>query len=106
MRFIVDLQLSPALCAIVGSPPDGAVHALALGLRSDPDIWREAVSTRSTIVTKDSDFPQFAEQSRSAQVVWIRVGNCSNADHFRKVVAVWPEVRRQIEVGQTIVEVR
>ena len=105
MRFIVDLQLSPALCEVVGVAPDEAVHAHALGLARDPDIRREAVATGSVIVSKDADSSAFARQAPSAQVVWIRVGNCSNADLFRRVRMAWPDVRRQLEAGQAVVEV-
>ncbi len=104
MRFIVDLQLSPLLCDVLGRDGDEAVHALAIGLRSDDDIWAEACERSAVVVSKDSDFVRLAERTRAAQVLWVKVGNCSNADLFARLRSEWRELRDRLERGELVVE--
>ena len=39
-------------------------------------------------------------------VVWVRVGNCTNAALLRWFSPLWPEIRRRLEAGEQLIEVR
>ncbi len=85
MRFPVDAQLPPALAGLLGELGQEAVAAREVGLRDADDgtIWQYALTHGAVILTKDEDFPERSLRSPSPpQVVWIRIGNCSNRALF------------------------
>ncbi len=85
-----------------------AEHVETVGLlqAEDDAIWARAELTRAAILTKDEDF---AERARTASttpvVVWLRIGNCSNAE-----LRAWFEPRlagivQMVGEGSRIIEV-
>jgi predicted nuclease of predicted toxin-antitoxin system len=109
MRFLVDAQLPRAICGLLAHPDHDAVHVkdiLPLDA-ADADIWRMAIEEGQVIVTKDEDFAR-RQQSTGAgpQIVWIRIGNCSNAALERALRPLWPSVCAMLAEGERLVEVR
>ena len=79
------------------------------GLRNYDDGSIENFSTASdwVVVTKDEDILERAlGRKDSARVVWLRIGNSTNQALFAWLEPLWPEVVRQLEQGQRIIEVR
>jgi predicted nuclease of predicted toxin-antitoxin system len=106
VRFIVDQQLSRRLCDVIRNAGGDCVHVKQAGLNGAADslIWRRAVAEGLIVVSKDADFADLARRTGAARTVWIRIGNCSNADLVARAARVWPEVLVQLEAGQMLVE--
>ena len=112
LRILVDAQVTPALAPWLRR--EFGVEAIAardLGLREaeDPVIFAAARAwgPGAVVVTKDSDFLRLLErQGPPPQVVWLRCGNTSNAALRELFVARWPALRRLLETGEPLVEVR
>lgn len=109
MRFLVDAQLPPTLARWFEERGHvaGAVRDLGLRDAKDSVIWDLAIHDGWVIVTKDEDFAVRVLQSdRSPQVVWLRIGNCTN-----RVLIGWLEPLLQgivdaLEAGNRLVEVQ
>jgi predicted nuclease of predicted toxin-antitoxin system len=79
---------------------------LNLGQSPDNDLWRYASANDAVIVSKDEDFAQWVMAGRSGpKVVWLRVGNCTNAELVDWLLPVWPDVVNAMESGERLVEV-
>ena len=73
----------------------------------DSPIWRYAVEHNAVLLTKDEDFASRVRQSRQSPViVWLRIGNCSNRALREWFAPLLPEIVREIEQGQHLIEVR
>lgn len=109
MRFLVDAQLPPALCRVLIDANHIAEHVAELGMlrASDAEIWAYAHRHGAIIVSKDEDF---ASRSRHGidgpTVVWLRMGNCSNAALISRFAPLLPTIVELIEAGEALVEVR
>jgi predicted nuclease of predicted toxin-antitoxin system len=109
MRFLVDAQLPPRLARfIVGRGLEAkAVRELGLRDANDEDIWTTARQGGWVVITKDEDFAaRGMHEEPGPQVVWLRIGNCTNRallDWFGPVLA---DVVRELETGARLVEVR
>ena len=82
MKFLVDAQLPPALVRWLVEAGCEAQAVREIGLREAEDgaIWRHAEANGFVIVTKDEDFALRVQATKSGPcVVWLRVGNTSNA---------------------------
>lgn len=109
MRFLIDAQLPPRLARVLRRAGHEADHVFDLGLLAKPDvqIWRHAERTDATILTKDSDFAAMRLRSTSGPpVVWLRLGNVTNAKLERALKSALPEIVVAIEGGETLVEIR
>ena len=109
MKFIVDAQLPPALAGWLREQGHQAEHVAEVGLRDaeDSPIWRYAVEHNAVVLTKDEDFASRVRQSRESPViVWLRIGNCSNRAFREWFAPLLPEIIREIEQGQRLIEVR
>lgn len=81
MKFLVDVNLPPALCGWVAARGHTATAARDLGLREAEDdaVWAWAQKNDAIILTKDEDFAQRRGRNlMGPQVVWIRIGNATN----------------------------
>jgi predicted nuclease of predicted toxin-antitoxin system len=77
-----------------------------LGVAADGDIWRRAIRTGATLITKDEDFSTLAGRDPAGpQVVWIRIGNISNDALWRAIDPQLDEIIRALNAGERIVEV-
>jgi predicted nuclease of predicted toxin-antitoxin system len=109
MRFLVDAQLPRAICLLLAQPDHEALHVkdvLPLDA-TDADIWRMALAKGQVIVTKDEDFARRQQSSGSGpQIVWIRIGNCSNTALQAAISPLWPSVCALLAAGERLVELR
>ncbi len=109
MRFLVDAQLPPSLERWLGGHGHSATPVREAGLREadDGSIWNHAIDGGWTIITKDEDFMERCLGNPAAPpVVWLRIGNCTNRVLFAWLEPLLPEILRQLESGQRLVEVR
>lgn len=108
MRFLVDAQLPPSLARFLRTLGEEATACREVGLRNadDGEIWRFALAGGRCIVTKDEDFAvRHMTQTGGPQVVWLRIGNSTNRVLFRWLEPLWPEIIRELRIGQGLVEV-
>ena len=106
MRFIVDAQLPPALAAWIRGRGHEADHVFDLGMgkADDAAIAGWAVSSQAVVVTKDDDFGRLGQGK--LQILWIRVGNASNAALLAAIAPLWDEICTQLAGAARIVEIR
>jgi len=108
VRFLIDAQLPPALARFLESEGHRAEHVGDVGLLAakDAEIWNYAAENAAVIVTKDEDFTERASLAREVPaVVWLRIGNSS-----KRALLLWfrnllPEIARQLESGEKLVEI-
>ena len=74
-----------------------AVRELGLRDASDPEIFRRARAANAVVMTKDRDFIRLLdEQGPPPQVIWLRLGNSSNAAlQLLRSGEPWVEIRPQ-----------
>ena len=109
MRFLVDVQLPPALARALEAEGHQAWHLADIGLprAEDPAIWQLAIERDAILLSKDQDFASRAlRDSRGPVVVWIRIGNTSRSALLRRFMPLVPEILAQIEHGDRLIEVR
>jgi len=108
MRFLLDAQLPPVLCRVFTTSGHDCEHVEQAGLlrAEDPEIWRYAPRHAAVIVTKDEDFPKLKTLNPSGpQVVWLRVGNCSNRALLAWFAPLLPDVIDRLNRGEGLIEV-
>ena len=108
MRFLIDAQLPPVLGHLFVAAGHSYKHVAQVALiRSDDlGVWRYATTQSSVIVSKDEDFPKLKALDPSGpQVVWLRVGNCSNRALVRWFQPLLPDVIDRLSTGEGIIEV-
>jgi predicted nuclease of predicted toxin-antitoxin system len=109
MRFLVDAQLPPALARWLGEHGCAVTPVRDIGLRESDDgsIRNFAIQGDWVLITKDEDLvDRWLSASEGPPIVWLRIGNCTNRVLFNWLEPLWPEVRKQLESGQRIVEVK
>ena len=109
MKFLVDAQLPPALARWLREAGCEAQAVREAGLREADDgtIWRYAVQNGYAIVTKDEDFALRVQATETGPcVVWLRVGNTSNAALRAWFVPRVPELVALLARGTRLVEIR
>lgn len=74
----------------------------------DREILRLAKQEGLVIVTKDEDFPAMADREgeTAPQVVWVRIGNCRKVELLAAFATLLPDLRRLLEQGQRVIEIR
>ena len=80
-----------------------------LGLRDSDDgsIFNLAQEQNWILVTKDEDFVERCLGASGApQVVWLRIGNCTNLRLFSILEPLWAEILKRLENGELLIEVR
>jgi predicted nuclease of predicted toxin-antitoxin system len=109
MRFLVDAQLPPALASWIVQRGHEAMAAREVGLRDagDPVVWKFAVEGVWVVVTKDEDFAERVLRTGAGpQIVWLRIGNCTNRVLFAWLEPLWPSIIQQLVAGVQAVEVK
>lgn len=108
MKFWLDAQLPPGICAwLAGEFAVECGHVQDLGLREadDADLFAAVRKPESIVMTKDADFPDIVTRLQPPpQVVWLRVGNCSNATLKSFLQRALPEALRLLRAGEPVVE--
>jgi len=108
VRLVIDTQLPKMLARRLEQEGHKAQHVLDLDLAQSPDndVWRYALENGAVIVSKDEDFAQWILSGRHGpKVVWLRIGNCTNAELVDWLLPVWPEVISALESGERLVEI-
>lgn len=108
IRFVVDAQLPPGLTTHLQARGFAAEHVnrIGLGSASDIAIWNYVSRNKAVLITKDEDFVALANRDRSGlQIVWIRIGNISNAALWRALGAVLDEIVQSLQAGERVIEV-
>lgn len=108
-RFLIDAQLPPALAERLAAAGFEASHVdrIGLGGASDLAIWRQAPALADALITKDVDFVQLARSDATGvAVIWIRIGNVTNAALWRVLEPALPEIVAALRAGERIVEIR
>jgi predicted nuclease of predicted toxin-antitoxin system len=108
VRLVIDQQLPPVLAEWLRGQGLDAWHVRELGLkdRPDHDIWINALQDDGVIVSRDSDFANFARQGAGGRLVWLRIGNCSNPDLIAVFERLWPAIAERLDAGEGLIEVR
>jgi len=105
----VDAQLPPALARFLESQGYETQAVREVGLREadDETIWTFAEKGPWVVVTKDEDFVErVLRRGVGPQVVWLRIGNCTNRVLFTWLEPLLPAMLREISAGQRVVELR
>lgn len=109
MRFLIDAQLPPALARWIDSQGHTAEHVSDIGLDAVPDsvIWDRAMTTKSTIISKDEGFARRRGIASSGPtVIWLRIGNTSRRSLLSVFASLFPEILAALQRGDTIIEIR
>ncbi len=106
--FICDVHIAPKLTAWLRNQGFEAVHALELGFDTADDtaIWAYACERKAIVVSRDKDFSYLAASKFGAHVIWVRLGNCTNAMLQAKFATSLPWLLKQFEAGARVVELR
>tara|TARA_R110000787_G_scaffold20671_1_gene61546 strand:- start:1519 stop:1848 length:330 start_codon:yes stop_codon:yes gene_type:complete len=106
VRLIVDQQLPPVLADWLRGQGWQAVHVRDLGLASASDIaiWTEAQRDQAVVISRDDDFVGLAQRMGGARVVWVRLGNCTNATLLATIEVHWPGIAARLDAGEVLVE--
>ncbi|MDD9982329.1 MAG: DUF5615 family PIN-like protein [Gammaproteobacteria bacterium] len=106
MRFLIDAQ-PPGLARWLAEKGHHAVHVNALGLGAAPDDAVEAKAREmgAVIWSKDADFAERARRVHGLQVVWLRVGNTTNASLRAKLARDVPTIESALANGESLIEI-
>lgn len=100
MRLLLDENLSESLLPLVQDlyPESLHVRRLGAGGASDYRVWDLAKEHGCLLVTRDEDFLRLSLlHGAPPKVVWITIGNCSNADLGRLLRVRYPDILRFAE---------
>lgn len=108
MRFLVDAQLPPGLARWLSDRGHTCDHVneIGLGAAADDDIEVWAREAQAVIWTKDADFADRTRRGPGLQVVWLRLGNTSNAALRARLAPHLPEIETALAAGEALVEIR
>lgn len=108
MRFLVDNQLPASLVHFLVEHGFHAEHVLDLKMDEADDraIWRYASANQLTVISKDEDFAYLATlPNATAQLVWVRLGNCRNTDLFEAFETALPQLEAALREGASVMEI-
>ena len=108
MRFLVDAQLPPGLARWLtaeGYPADH-VNDLSIGPATDSRIEAEARRLGAVIWSKDVDFAERARLKPGLQIVWLRLGNTTNAALRARLAPRMETMAAALAAGETLIEIR
>ena len=105
----MDAQFPPALARWLGERGCAATAVRDVGLRESDDgsIRNFALAGDWVLITKDEDLVERSlDSAEGPPIVWLRIGNCTNRVLFAWLEPLLPEIVKQLESGQRIVEAR
>lgn len=111
MNLWLDAQLPPMVASWINTQEWGvqaaAVRELDLRDARDPVIFQAARDAGVVVMTKDRDFIRLLEeQGPPPQVIWLRLGSCSNAALQEVLQATLPRAMEHLREGEPWVEIR
>ncbi|MFN0191411.1 MAG: DUF5615 family PIN-like protein [Aestuariivirga sp.] len=107
--FVVDEQLPPALAEHLRQAGYEAVHVYDQGLGGglDETVAEAASKRKSILITKDADFVVRSNLEKlKVPVIWVRLGNVTNAILWKRLALKLPEILKEIRDGAKVVEVQ
>lgn len=109
MILWIDAQLSPALAPWIADEFGIEAYSVKyLGLRDagDLEIFRAARESGAGVLTKDNDFVLLLQQhGPPPQVLWITLGNTSNARMRQVLLRTLPSALDLLRRGEPLVEI-
>lgn len=104
----LDAQLSPALApwieALCGVPTRSVLR-LGLLHATDEALFHAARAAGAAVITKDADSVRLLDAHGPPPVLWVTLGNTSNA-RMRDVLArALPDALRLLAAGEALVEI-
>ena len=108
LRFLIDAQLPSDLARRLVELGHDARNVRDIGLKEADDlaIWRHARAKGFALVTKDEDFVTLSNLSADGPpVLWIRLGNTTNARLWEQLGPLLPDIMRRLEQGARLIEV-
>lgn len=107
MKFLVDAQLPPGMCARLRQLGHDAVHVSEIGLADakDVEIAAAAIAESMILITKDEDFLALRRPDRFA-MLWLRCGNVTNQGLSAWLEPRWKNVESLLEAGERLIELR
>ena len=108
MGYLIDAQLPPGLARWLAKKgyPSMHVYDLDLGGASDDQIEAKARESQAVNWSKDADFADRARRNLGLQVVWLRLGNTTNASLQAKLAPHLPAIERALMDGESLIEIR
>lgn len=108
MDHLIDAQLPPGLARWLANKGFSAKHVYDFGLGgvSDDQVEAKARESQAVIWSKDADFADRARRKPGLQVVWLRLGNTSNAALQAKLAPHLPTIERALMEGDSLIEIR
>lgn len=108
MRFLIDAQLPPGLARWFAENGHQSSHVNELGLGAAPDDAIEAWAreTQAVIWSKDADFAERARRVPGLQVVWLRIGNTTNASLRARLASRLSAIEAALTRGESLIEIR
>ncbi len=105
----VDAQFTPAIAPwLAATFGVDAFPLRELGLRdaTDREIYSAARDAGAIIMTKDSDFALLqAHLGPPPKIIWLRIGNTSNAKLKEVLLGSFPRARALLEGSESLVEI-
>lgn len=83
-------------------------HVLDLKMdeADDQAIWQYASANQMIVISKDEDFIHLAMlPNATTQLVWVRLGNCRNADLFEAFETTLLQLEATLKDGIPVVEI-
>jgi predicted nuclease of predicted toxin-antitoxin system len=107
MKFLIDAQLPPALCAWLQLRDHEAVHVVEIGMggASDKLIAGHAIAENLMLISKDEDFVYLRHPDRFA-LMWLRCGNATNRSLTEWLDHRWDRVETLLAAGERFIEFR
>lgn len=110
MKLWVDVQLPPGICGWLHSNfgiESSHVQDIDLREADDSQVFAAARREGEVVFTKDEDFIDLVTRlGTPPQILWLRVGNCSNDDLRSFLLVTLPAALEALRKGDTVVELR
>jgi predicted nuclease of predicted toxin-antitoxin system len=110
VKLWIDVQLPPSLCAWLHAGfgvESSRVQDAGLREADDADVFDALRREGEVVLTKDEDFIDLVTRlGPPPQILWLRVGNCSNDDLRAFLQIVLPQALDALRRGDPVVELR
>ncbi len=106
MKIWLDAQLSPKLANWMRAAFDMPMRDLGMLTTADERIFLRAKDEVDIVITKDKDFVTLLERlGPPPNVIWITMGNTSNARMKQALEDKLPEALAMLSKGESLVEI-
>jgi predicted nuclease of predicted toxin-antitoxin system len=109
VRFLIDAQLPPGLARRLSDASHDAMHLYEVMAQEATgiEVAEEANRRQAVLVSKDEDFTDLSHRGiLVVPLLWIRLGNTTNAALWQKLAPLLPEIEAAFAAGEKIIEIR